>query len=120
VSVATASERLVPDPPPGALESLHALSRAPALNASEGRSTRAIERDESMRYRPVEVSAVESCDANAGKFNRTGLCYHCLVSRSFECAAMSVYCVAKCAMRGVRFITVDATYSPHWTGSIAL
>src|SRR5207253_2797933 len=54
VSVATAMDRLVPDPPRGPLASLHAVTNMPAPNAHAGTSARAIDRVAKMSYRPDE------------------------------------------------------------------
>jgi hypothetical protein len=65
VSVATAIERLVPDPLPGPLLSLQAPRSVLAANAHAGRSTRAIERGENMNTVRERVGAVVLSHANA-------------------------------------------------------
>ena len=91
VSVATAIERLVPDPLPGPLLSLQAPRNVLAPSAQAGRSTRAIERGEDMDTVRERVCAIELRNADSRILNRSALAHYPFVPKNVLHAATSIY-----------------------------
>jgi len=96
VSVATAIERLVPEPLPGPLLSLQAPRSVLAPRANAGRSTRAIERGENMDTVRKRVGAVELSHANARILRRSDRRDYRFESKNVIHVVTDIYRGAKC------------------------